>query len=171
MEVDPRSGYCSRNGVYYSKMVPGYMPPPDQAIGIAEFLFAPKRGDAVAFVDGRTGRKLTFGELEEAVRVVAAGLWQRIGIRKSDVVCILSSNSVEFQVLFLAIASLGGILTTMNPLNTEADLKKQIKLAGEWIASVLSQKVLFYTMFCYVSWLFVEILLGWITLALSSSLS
>ncbi|KAG0557375.1 hypothetical protein KC19_11G124700 [Ceratodon purpureus] len=130
MEVDPRSGYCSRNGVYYSMMVPGYMPPPNQAIGIAEFLFAPKRGDAVAFVDGRTGRKLTFGELEEAVRVVAAGLWQRIGIRKSDVVCILSSNSVEFQVLFLAIASLGGILTTMNPLNTEADLKKQIKLAG-----------------------------------------
>lgn len=128
--MDPQSGYCSRNGIYYSKLVPAYTPPPDQPLGIVEFLFTPKRGDAVAFVDGRSGRKLTYAELEEAVRVVAAGLWQRLRIKKSDVVCILSTNSVQFEVLFLAIASLGAIMTTLNPLNTEADIKKQTKLAG-----------------------------------------
>lgn len=128
--MDPQSGYCSRNGIYYSKMLLAYTPPPDQPIGLVEFLFESKRGDAVAYVDGRHGRKLTYAELERAVRTVAAGLWQRLRIQKADVVCILSPNSTEFMVLFLAIASLGGIMTTMNPLNTNADIKKQTKIAG-----------------------------------------
>jgi acyl-CoA synthetase (AMP-forming)/AMP-acid ligase II len=44
---------------------------------------------------------------------------------------ILSPNSTEFMVLFLAIASLGGIMTAMNPFNTNADIKKQTKIAGK----------------------------------------
>lgn len=131
--MDPQSGYCSRNMIYYSKMTPAPTPPPSEAIDLVTYLFAPKRGNAVALVDGRTGRTITYAALEERVRVVAAGLWQRLHIRKSDVVCILSPNSLEFGILFLAIASLGGIMTTLNPLNTNADIKKQTNLAGKRI--------------------------------------
>ena len=139
--MDRLSGYSSKNGIYYSKMEPVYTPPPSEPVGLVEFLFGPKRGDTVAFVDGRSGREITFVELERAVRAVAAGLWQRLRIQKSDVVCILSSNSVDFVILFLAIASLGGIMTTLNPLSTNKDIKKQTTLAGERIVQFFFGKL------------------------------
>lgn len=127
--MDLQSGYCARTSVYHSKLAPAEIP--SHSTDLVTFLFPPKldRG-TVALVDGRTGKKLTYGELEETVGVVAAGLWQRLGIRKSDVVALLSPNSIEFEVLFLAIASLGAVTTAVNPLNTNADIKKLIRGAG-----------------------------------------
>jgi acyl-CoA synthetase (AMP-forming)/AMP-acid ligase II len=131
--VDPGSGYCARTSIYHSILTPAELP--SHPTDLTTYLFASKRADAalgrtVAVVDGRTGRNLTFSQLDETVRKVAAGLWQRLGIRKSDVVAILSPNSIEFGVLFFAIASLGAITTTLNPLNTNADIKKLIRGAG-----------------------------------------
>lgn len=131
--VDPRSGYCARTSIYHSILAPAELP--SHPTDLTTYSFASKRADAalgrtVAVVDGRTGRNLTFSQLDETVRKVAAGLWQRLAIRKSDVVAILSPNSIEFGVLFFAIASLGAITTTLNPLNTIADIKKLIRGAG-----------------------------------------
>lgn len=131
--MDPKSAYCAKSNVYYSKLAPAEVP--SHPTDLVTYLFAPKRvdrgvGDTVAVVDGVTGKKLTYSQLDDTVRVVAAGLWQQLGIRKSDVVAILSPNSVEFEVLFLAVASLGAITTSLNPLNTNTDIKKLIRGAG-----------------------------------------
>lgn len=131
--VDPQSGYCARNNIYYSKLAPAVIPNPPT--DLVTYLFAPKRVDralldVVAVVDGRTGKSLTYAELDSTVRVVAAGLWQHLGIKKGDVVAILSPNSIEFGVLFLAVATLGGVTTALNPLNTNGEIKKLIRGAG-----------------------------------------
>src|SRR5262249_37664569 len=49
------------------------------------------------------------------------------GFKKGDVLAIYSPNLPEYAVVFLAVASLGGINTTANPLYTADELGKQLK--------------------------------------------
>jgi acyl-coenzyme A synthetase/AMP-(fatty) acid ligase len=76
--------------------------------------------------------------VEATVHVVAAGLVERLGVTKGDVLGILSPNSVEFKVLFLAAASLGIVTSAQNPLNMLVDVKKLFYSAGtKYIFTVL----------------------------------
>jgi len=84
--------------------------------------------DRAALVDGVTGRVLTFGELSDQVRCVAAGLAGRIG--KGDVVAIWSPNVPEYAVVFHAVARLGGILTTINPAYGADEVAFQLRDAN-----------------------------------------
>ncbi|MFN8494679.1 MAG: 4-coumarate--CoA ligase family protein [Caldilineaceae bacterium] len=85
--------------------------------------------DKPAIIDGPTGRTLTYGQLVGAIRLAAAGLAQR-GFQKGDVFAIYSPNVPEYAVAFNAVASLGGIVTTVNPLYTARELENQLKDAG-----------------------------------------
>ena len=90
---------------------------------------ATARGDAPALVEGATGRVLTYGQLVDQTRRLAAGLSQR-GVRQGDVVAIWSPNSPEYAVVFHAVSRLGAILTTVNPTYTVEELAFQLKDAG-----------------------------------------
>ncbi len=81
--------------------------------------------DKPAIIDGPSGRTLTFGELAGAIKATAAGLGAR-GFNKGDVFAIYSPNVPEYAVVFNAVASVGGINTTINPLYTADELTKQL---------------------------------------------
>lgn len=72
-------------------------------------------GNKPALIDGPSGRIVTYGELAETVPAVASGLSER-GFRKGDVIAVCAPNVPEYAILFLAVASLGGMVTTGNPL-------------------------------------------------------
>lgn len=78
-----------------------------------------------ALIDGPSARTLTYGQLAGAVARVATGLADR-GLSHGDVVAIASPNLPEFAVVFLAATSLGGIVTTANPLYTVDELHHQL---------------------------------------------
>jgi acyl-CoA synthetase (AMP-forming)/AMP-acid ligase II len=104
---------------------------PDVAIpdvSITEYVLrhAARLGDKPALIDGPTGRTLTYRQLADAVRRAAAGL-ARLGFRKGDVLAIYSPNLPEYAVVFQAVAMLGGINTTANPLYTADELAKQLQ--------------------------------------------
>jgi acyl-CoA synthetase (AMP-forming)/AMP-acid ligase II len=80
-------------------------------------------------IDASSGQTLTYGALAEKVRSVAFGLVRR-GFGKGDVLGVYAPNRVEYAVVLLAVASLGGIATTVNHLATENDLKRQLIDAG-----------------------------------------
>ena len=82
--------------------------------------------DKPALIDGPSGRTLTYGQLAGAIRHAAAGLAQR-GFVKGDVFAIYSPNLPEYAVAFHAVASLGGIVTTVNPLYTPHELAHQLR--------------------------------------------
>jgi acyl-CoA synthetase (AMP-forming)/AMP-acid ligase II len=82
-----------------------------------------------AIVDGPTGRTLTFGDLADQVRRTATSL-ARMGFKKGDVFAIYSPNVPEYAVVLLAVASLGGVTTTVNPLYTVGELLKQLQDSG-----------------------------------------
>jgi acyl-CoA synthetase (AMP-forming)/AMP-acid ligase II len=82
-----------------------------------------------ALIDGPTGRVLTYGEFENAVRRTAASLAKR-GFKKGDVFGIFSTNCPEYAVAFHAIAMLGGVNTTLNPLYTAEEASQQLSDSG-----------------------------------------
>src|SRR5688572_1199959 len=91
-----------------------------------DFLFqnAMKNPDKPALIDGPTGRTLTYKQLLGAIKLVAAGLHAR-GFGKGDVFAICSPNLPEYAIAFHAIASLGGTVTTINPLYTADEIANQ----------------------------------------------
>jgi acyl-CoA synthetase (AMP-forming)/AMP-acid ligase II len=90
---------------------------------------ADARGDRVAIIDGPSGRSYTFAQWAGAVRAAAAGLHAR-GLAKGDVFAIFSPNVPEYAIAFHAVSLIGGIVTTINPLYTAAELTYQLKDAG-----------------------------------------
>jgi non-ribosomal peptide synthetase component E (peptide arylation enzyme) len=72
--------------------------------------------DRPAFVDGVSGRVVSFGELCEQVRRVAVGFSQRVG--KGDVVAIWAPNLPEYAVVFHAIARLSPSHSTPTALTS-----------------------------------------------------
>ena len=63
---------------------------------------AKARGDRTAFVDGATGRTISYAELDDAVRRLAGGL-VAAGLAKGEVLAIMAPNSPEYGVVFHAV--------------------------------------------------------------------
>jgi acyl-CoA synthetase (AMP-forming)/AMP-acid ligase II len=85
--------------------------------------------DKPAFIDGATGRTLTFGQFANGVKGIAARLSDQ-GFRQGDVFGIFAPNSPEWAVGYHAVASLGGVSTTINSLYTADDVAYQLKDSG-----------------------------------------
>jgi acyl-CoA synthetase (AMP-forming)/AMP-acid ligase II len=86
-------------------------------------------GDKAALIDGLSGRTLTYAQLANAIRLVAANLSRR-GFGKGDVFAIYLPNFPEYAIAFHAVSLLGGINTTINPLYTPDELAHQLNDSG-----------------------------------------
>ena len=97
-------------------------------VPLAEFVLgrAEELADKPALIDASNNRVMTYGQLKERVRRVAAGLAER-GFKKGDCLAIYSPNVPEYAVAFHSVATLGGIITTINPLYTAEEVKHQLK--------------------------------------------
>src|SRR5436309_2996302 len=97
-------------------------------VPLTEFVFgrAGRLADKPALVDGVSGRVFTYARLAEEIRNTAAGFARR-GFRKGDVLALLGPNSPEYAIAFHAAASLGGVVTPINPLYTAEEVERQLK--------------------------------------------
>jgi acyl-CoA synthetase (AMP-forming)/AMP-acid ligase II len=86
-------------------------------------------GEKPALIDGPSGRTITYARLAESVRAGAAGLAER-GFGKGDVFAHYAPNLPEYAVAFQAVASVGGVNTTANPLLTADELARQLRDCG-----------------------------------------
>ncbi|UCH41058.1 MAG: 4-coumarate--CoA ligase family protein [Gammaproteobacteria bacterium] len=103
---------------------------PDR-VSLPEFIFedVASFADKTALIDGPSGRSLTYGELYRDTQSYARGLHDR-GFTRGDVFAIYCPNMPEYAVVFYAVAMLGGINTTINPLYTVDELARQLNDAG-----------------------------------------
>ena len=95
-------------------------------VTLTEYIFkdAGPWADKPAITCGLTGRSYTYAQLQGAIRACAAGLHAR-GIRKGDVIGIVSPNVPEYPIIFNGAASIGAISSTVNPLSTADEIAKQ----------------------------------------------
>ncbi|XP_033755252.1 probable 4-coumarate--CoA ligase 1 [Pecten maximus] len=88
-----------------------------------------KYGNYTALIDGKTGNKTTFDDLEGQIARTTAG-FQSIGLTKSEVVCLFGSNAVEFVHTLCGVTSAGGVLTIANSQLTSVELSHQLLETG-----------------------------------------
>uniref|UniRef100_A0A2P2PLG1 Uncharacterized protein MANES_04G015100 n=1 Tax=Rhizophora mucronata TaxID=61149 RepID=A0A2P2PLG1_RHIMU len=121
-----KSGY-GRDGIYRS-LRPTLSLPKDANLSMVSFLF--RNSDSYpqkpALIDADSSLTMSFAELRSTIIKAAHG-FRHLGISRRDVVLIFAPNSYQFPVCFLAVTSLGAIVTTANPLYTKAEIFKQIK--------------------------------------------
>jgi len=98
---------------------------PDISLSRFVLQHAQERSNKAALVDGLSGRTISYSQLYQRVRHTAKSLTQR-GYRKGDVFAIYSPNLPEYAVAFHAIATIGGVVTTLDPLCTAQDLENQL---------------------------------------------
>ena len=91
-----------------------------------------------ALIDGLSGRTLTFTELRTQINHFAAGLHQR-GFKKGDVCAVFCPNCPEYATIFLGVAAVGGINTTVNSLYSTKDLVHQFNDSGAKILITIPQ--------------------------------
>jgi acyl-CoA synthetase (AMP-forming)/AMP-acid ligase II len=90
---------------------------------------ATELGDKPAFIEGPTGRTLSYAELDTAVRTQAGG-WLDRGLARGEVIAVMAPNCPEYAVLFHAVALAGGVVTTINPTYTPGEVTHQLRDAG-----------------------------------------
>ncbi|XP_072046258.1 uncharacterized protein [Amphiura filiformis] len=100
-------------------------------ISLADFVFEhfDKYGDSEALVDAASGRSYTFAQVRGLSRRIGSALTRK-GFKKGDVFAIYSPNLPEYLLTFYGVVSIGGIVTTTNPLYTTDELAKQLEHAG-----------------------------------------
>ncbi|HEU4768155.1 MAG TPA: 4-coumarate--CoA ligase family protein [Pyrinomonadaceae bacterium] len=102
---------------------------PDAALTPLVLHRASELSDKPALIDGASGRTVTYSQLADSVAIVAHNLKQR-GFKKGDVFGILSPNCPDYAIAFHAIATLGGVVTPINPLYTKHEIAHQLRDAG-----------------------------------------
>jgi acyl-CoA synthetase (AMP-forming)/AMP-acid ligase II len=98
---------------------------------LTPFVFERARalGAKPALVDGLSGCVLSYAELDEQVRRVAAGLAAR-GLRKGDVLAVFCPNAPEFALAYFGAVLVGGVVTPINPLYTTEEIAHQLRDSG-----------------------------------------
>ncbi|MBO0766930.1 MAG: long-chain-fatty-acid--CoA ligase, partial [Hyphomicrobiaceae bacterium] len=74
-------------------------------------------------------KALTYGELDEASRALAAWL-QRQGLARGDRVAIMMPNVLQYPVCVAGILRAGCVVVNVNPLYTPRELEHQLKDSG-----------------------------------------
>ncbi|MDC8785726.1 long-chain-fatty-acid--CoA ligase [Roseateles koreensis] len=93
------------------------------------------------------GRQLSFGQLDEASRALAA-YFQSLGLEKGDRIALMMPNVMQYPVAVAAVLRAGYVVVNVNPLYTPRELEHQLKDAGakaivilENFASTLQQVI------------------------------
>ncbi|WOL09518.1 4-coumarate--CoA ligase-like 6 [Canna indica] len=110
------------SGIYHSKHSPVSLPHTD----LVSYIFSHAHGGVTALVDARTGSSIAYADLRRMVSSLASGL-KRIGITGNDVVLVMLPNSVLFPIIVLGVISAGAVFSSMNPLSSQEEIKKQMK--------------------------------------------
>ncbi|HXT44278.1 MAG TPA: AMP-binding protein [Pseudonocardiaceae bacterium] len=99
------------------------------------FEYAQRWPDQPALIDGLTGVAISYQELIGAVRRAAAGFVAH-GMAKGDVMALCSPNRPEFVITYYAALAAGGVVTTVNPMATAAELAGQLRSSGaRWMVT------------------------------------
>lgn len=140
-DLHKSAGFDSSTGIYKSLHELGEhhriptRPDLDTATFVLSQFPSPHEAESrVALIDSATGHQLTYSQLHRSIRSLARGLYHALGVRKGDVVFLLSPNSLLYPTICLAVLSVGAILTTANPLNTASEIAKQVSDSGPKLA-------------------------------------
>ncbi|KAL6178669.1 hypothetical protein ACLB2K_050187 [Fragaria x ananassa] len=116
--------FSPETGIYSSKH-PNVNLPSDPFLDVVSFIFSHKHSGVSALIDSSSGFSISYPKLYSLVKSMASGLI-KMGVSQGDVVLLLLPNSVYYPIIFLGVLYIGAVVTTMNPLSSVVEIKKQI---------------------------------------------
>ncbi|KAL9365610.1 hypothetical protein Peur_043483 [Populus x canadensis] len=132
-----KSGFDPLTGIYHSlhQLGENFQIPTRHDIDTSTYVLSqfphPDHAQTkVALIDLATNHQVNYSQLHRSIRALASGLYNGLGVRKGDVVFLLSQNSILYPTICLAIFSVGAILSPANPVNTKSEISKQIQDSG-----------------------------------------
>ncbi|KAK3435275.1 hypothetical protein EUGRSUZ_D02624 [Eucalyptus grandis] len=113
--------------------------PSDPLNDAVSHLFSRAHGGSTALVDSPSGSSISYSELRSLVRCIASGI-RSMGVSRGDVVLLQLPNSVYYPVVFLGVLFSGGVVTTMNPLSSASETRRQVSDCNVRLAFASSDK-------------------------------
>ncbi len=101
----------------------------DAGIGSWLAIRAAQNGTKIALVDGPSGARTTYAELQQRSVELAGSLF-RAGVRQGDRVALLSTNRPAFMEVVFGVAKLGAILVPLNYRLSPAELAYMLADSG-----------------------------------------
>ena len=95
---------------------------------------------SIAFVDGISGKEVSFQDAFDRTEKIAAALYRKYNIRHGDIVTFVSPNTVDYVSVFQGVLMLGAVISPLSPAYSADDIAKHVKLAR-------SKLLISYTMF------------------------
>jgi acyl-CoA synthetase (AMP-forming)/AMP-acid ligase II len=97
-------------------------------VSITDFVLrhADRLAEKTAFIEGPSGRVVTYGDFAQQVRSLAGGLKSR-GVGPGTTWAIMAPNLPEYGVVFHGIAYAGATVTTINPTYGAEEVAFQLK--------------------------------------------
>lgn len=87
-----------------------------------------KFANNVAF--SNLGKTMTYAELEQKTKALAAYFQKELGLKKGDRVAIMMPNLLQYPIVLFAVLRAGLIVVNTNPLYTAVELAHQLKDSG-----------------------------------------
>lgn len=103
---------------------------PVPSISLPEFLLDREMPNRPYLTDAITGRSHTFAETRSLAMRFGQGLVDNLNWQPNDVLCLFSTNVIDFPVVMLGTLLAGGIMTPANPSYTANELVHQMKDSG-----------------------------------------
>ncbi|XP_076949823.1 4-coumarate--CoA ligase-like 6 [Bidens hawaiensis] len=138
--IDSPHWFSLETGIYSSKHSLRTLPS-NPFVDVVSHIFSQNHHGKTSFIDSSTGYTLSYSELQPLVKSMACGLHHQMGIKKGDVVLLLLPNSVYFHIVFLGVLYLGAVVTTMNPLSSVLEIKKQTTQCNVSLAFTSSSRL------------------------------
>ncbi|CAG8560998.1 22292_t:CDS:2, partial [Dentiscutata erythropus] len=88
----------------------------------------------IIYIDGTNNKGCTFGEFKSESKRFAAGLRDKVGFKRGDVLAVYSLNQVDYPIVLLGTIAAGGKVTPVDPKYVASELSDQLVDSG---ASIL----------------------------------
>ncbi|KAK4578638.1 hypothetical protein RGQ29_028649 [Quercus rubra] len=109
----PKSGFDPQTGIYHSinKFGDQHKIPTRPDLDIATYVLShfphPHQAESkIALIDSTTNQQVAYAWLQRSIHSLAKGLYHTLGVRKGDVVFVLSPNSLLYPKICLAMFSI-----------------------------------------------------------------
>ncbi|CAL9063780.1 4-coumarate--CoA ligase-like 7 isoform X1 [Musa acuminata AAA Group] len=140
--IDPRSGFDAVSRTFHSLRPPVQLPARDRPLSFTSYavsLLPSPLPPLPAVVDAATGDALSFPDLLSQIHSLAAALRTEVGLSKGHVAFILCPARLDVPPLYLALLSLGAVISAANPASTAAELARLVGLSKPRVAFATSE--------------------------------
>ncbi|KAL6969303.1 hypothetical protein U1Q18_029022 [Sarracenia purpurea var. burkii] len=147
--IDANSGFCFETKIYHSLRPYAPLPPETTSLSVADYVFSllqqnapsPETATSAALIDAATGQRIPYHVVVFRAKIPAASLHHLLRLSRGDSAFVLSPNSIHVPILYLALSSLGIIVSPSNPTSSESEISHQMKLCKPAIAFATSGTV------------------------------